>query len=58
MRTGFTPTREPYRFSTAAHNGYLRDFRYLIHDRSPLLTQEFRSILKSGGVKSLRLPVR
>ena len=33
-------------------------FRYLIHDRSPLFTKEFRSILESGGVKSVRLPAR
>jgi len=39
-------------------DGFLRECRYLIHDRSSLFTKEFRSILESGGVKSVRLPAR
>ena len=38
--------------------GFLSGCRYLIHDRSALLTKEFQAILKSGGVKSLKLPAR
>ncbi len=38
--------------------GFLSGYRYLIHDRSTLFTREFRMILGSGGVKSVRLPVR
>ncbi|MFM1561864.1 MAG: hypothetical protein ACKJSK_21370, partial [Roseibacillus sp.] len=37
-------------------DGFLCDCRYLIHDRSSLFTKEFLAILKSGGVKSVRLP--
>ena len=43
---------------TDACNGFLRDTRFLIHDRSTLFTEQFREILKSGGVEPLRLPVR
>ncbi len=32
----------------------LKDKKYLIHDRDPLFTEEFREILKSGGVKPIR----
>jgi transposase-like protein len=39
-------------------DGFLCDCRYLIHDRSSLFTKEFLAILKSGGVKSVRLPAR
>ena len=34
----------------------LRWKTHLIHDRDPLFTAKFREILKSGGVKSVRLP--
>ncbi|MDG2122260.1 MAG: integrase core domain-containing protein [Verrucomicrobiales bacterium] len=36
-------------------DGFLCGSRYLIHDRATLFSGEFRSILKSGGVKSVRL---
>jgi putative transposase len=39
-------------------DGFLAGYRYLIHDRSSLFTKEFRSILQSGGVKTLKLPAR
>jgi len=32
--------------------------RYLIHDRDPLFTAEFLSMLADAGVKSVRLPPR
>jgi putative transposase len=38
--------------------GFLRDARYLIHDRDPLFTQQFAEILKAGGVKTVKLPAR
>lgn len=41
-----------------AVSGFLREKTYLIHDRDPLFTTNFREILKSGGVKSVRLPPR
>ena len=43
---------------TDACNGFLRDTRFLIHDRSTLFTEQFREVLKSAGVEPLRLPVR
>jgi putative transposase len=39
-------------------DGFLRECRHLIHDRSTLFTKEFLSILEAAGVKSVRLPAR
>jgi putative transposase len=41
---------------TDAIDGILKGKRYLIHDRDPLFTAEFRSILASVGVTSVKLP--
>jgi transposase InsO family protein len=38
--------------------GFLRNKRYLIHDRDPLFTPRFARILESGGVESVKLPAR
>jgi transposase InsO family protein len=38
--------------------GFLKDHRYIILDRDPLYTKQFRSILASSGVKTVRLPAR
>ena len=38
--------------------GFLKNCRYLIHDRSSLFTPEFSSILESAGIESVRLPAR
>lgn len=38
--------------------GILEGMRYLIHDRDPLYTAEFLTILQGVGVKSVRLPPR
>ena len=38
--------------------GFLTGIRYLIHDRDPLFTEEFRQILKPSGVKTVKLPAR
>ena len=39
-------------------DGCLLGIRYLIHDRDPVFTQEFREILEQGGVRCVRLPAR
>ncbi len=39
-------------------DGFLRAKRYLIHDRSPVYTTQFTEILKSAGVKTIKLPPR
>ena len=39
-------------------DGFLRNTRYLIHDRDPLFTQHFAEILRVGGVKTVKLPAR
>ena len=31
-------------------DGFLKDKKYLIHDRDPLFTKEFKEILKAGGI--------
>jgi transposase InsO family protein len=43
---------------TDAGDGFLNGTRYLIHDRDPLFTDEFRYLLRSSGVKSVKLPAR
>ena len=35
---------------------FLSNKRYLIHDRDPLFTKQFRDILKASDVESIRLP--
>jgi transposase InsO family protein len=39
-------------------DGFLKGKRHLIHDRDPLYTRDFRALLSSAGVKSVRLPAR
>ncbi len=43
---------------TDAYDGFLHGTRYLIHDRDPLFTREFRLILKSSCVKTVTLPAQ
>jgi transposase InsO family protein len=38
--------------------GILKGKRYMIHDRDPLFTSEFLSVLKASGVESVKLPAR
>ena len=38
--------------------GFLRGKRYLILDRDPLYTKEFRQMLRGAGMKPLLLPAR
>ena len=37
-------------------DGFLGGMRYVIHDRDPLFTREFRDLLGAAGVKSIKLP--
>jgi hypothetical protein len=39
-------------------SGYLRQQRYVLHDRDTKFCKEFRETLAAGGVKCLRLPAR
>ena len=43
---------------TDAYARVLSQARYLIHDRDPLFTNEFREVLRSGGVDTVKLPAR
>jgi putative transposase len=38
--------------------GFLKDKRYLIHDRDPLYTKQFLSMLAETGIESVKLPAR
>ena len=46
--------RQMARNLTDPFSGFLKDKKYLIHDRDPLFTKEFRSILKDSGVKPIK----
>ena len=39
-------------------DGFLRKASYLIHDRDPLYTKAWTALLKSGGVKCVRIPAQ
>ena len=43
---------------TDAIDGFLRQASHLIHDRDPLYTGAFREILRSAGVRPIKLPPR
>ena len=43
---------------TDCEEGFLKEARYLIHDRDPLFTRSFRETLKFSGVKTVKLPAR
>ncbi len=43
---------------TDAEDGFLVGKRFLIHDRDPLFTAEFRETLVAAGVRVVRLPAR
>jgi transposase InsO family protein len=43
---------------TDYENGFLKDKKYLIHDRDPLYTYDFHEILKSVGVEPIKLPAQ
>jgi hypothetical protein len=50
--------RQVARNLTDLYDGFLIGSRYLIHDRDPLFTEEFRAILKAGGVRTVKLPAQ
>ena len=50
--------RQVARNLTDGVDGFLIVKRYLLHDRDPLFTDEFRGVLAAAGVKCLRLPAR
>ena len=39
-------------------DGFLKDYRYLIHDRGTQFSKAFKMILDGGSVKTVRLPRR
>jgi hypothetical protein len=39
-------------------DGFLRDAKYLIHDRDPLFTEAFATILGERGVKCVKIPAQ
>jgi putative transposase len=43
---------------TDADDGFLTGARHLIHDRDPLFTAEFREILRSSGLETVKLPAQ
>ena len=43
---------------TDVEDGFLRGVRYLILDRDPLYTSDFRKVLRDGGVEVVKLPAR
>jgi putative transposase len=43
---------------TDFESGFLKDCRYLIHDRASLFGPDFTMILKARGIESVRLPAR
>jgi transposase InsO family protein len=43
---------------TDAIDGFLRDTRFLIHDRDPLFSASFRATLGAVGVETVKLPAR
>jgi putative transposase len=55
MASGWVRARA---ISLNCEEGFLKEARYLIHDRDPLFTRSFRETLKSSGVKTVKLPAR
>ena len=43
---------------TDAFEGFLTGKKYMLHDRDPLFTQEFRDLLRSSGTIPFKLPPR
>lgn len=50
--------RQIARNITDAEDGFLRGINYLIHDRDPLFTKEFSSLLLSSDVECKKLPAK
>ena len=43
---------------TDGWEGFLSGYRYLIHDRASVFSEDFRTLLQAAGVESVRLPAR
>ena len=52
------PWMEQIARNTSGEGGFLAGKKYLIHDRDPLYTAKFESILKAAGVEPVKLPPR
>ncbi len=50
--------RQMARNLTDAHDGFLLGMKYLVHDRDPLFTREFRDLLEDSGVTCTKLPAK
>lgn len=44
--------------NVTAEGGFLSGKKYLIHDRDPLYTEKFDSIVNAAGVETVKLPPR
>ena len=60
--TGVNPDgewmRQMARNLTDPVDGFLRNAKYLIHDRDPLFTDAFEAILRSRGIKGVKIPAQ
>jgi len=52
------PWMEQIARNVSGEGGFLAGKKYLIHDRDPLYTAKFESILKAAGVEPVKLPPR
>jgi len=52
------PWMEQIARNVSGEGGFLTGKKYLIHDRDPLYTAKFESILKAAGVEPVKLPPR
>jgi len=52
------PWMEQIARNASGEGGFLAGKKYLIHDRDPLYTEKFDSILKAAGIESIKLPPR
>ena len=52
------PWMEQIARNVSGEDGFLAGKKYLIHDRDPLYTDKFDSILKAAGVEAVKLPPR
>jgi putative transposase len=43
---------------TDSVDGFLRDAKYLIHDRDPLFTEAFETTLRERGVECVKIPAQ
>ncbi len=50
------PWMEQIARNASGEHGFLAGKKYLIHDRDPLYTDKFDSILKAAGVEAVKLP--